>query len=127
MSALFLIFGFSFLISSTSCVTCPAGQQSCGDHNERSSADAGDSGESETNCDYVKAIRSCMDAYCKTASNPFCTCYKRGFDLSTDGCKCVDFDTEKICTRADQEGLDPASYDCAAASSGVSSYCVPVD
>ena len=111
-------------LSSASCVTCPAGQQSCGTSNPGGDAGASSSDDDVT-CDWLTAMRSCMDSFCKTAQNPFCTCYKRGFDLATDGCKCVDFDAKKMCEQA--EGLDAATYDCAAASSGVSSYCVGVN
>ncbi|HET7538618.1 MAG TPA: hypothetical protein VFK05_02055 [Polyangiaceae bacterium] len=124
-SALWLSFGLGLAFSGESCVTCPAGQQSCGNSNP--GADAGASGDSETSCAFLSKMQSCMDSYCKTASNPFCTCWKRGFDLTTNGCTCVDLDTKKICDRADAEGLDADSYDCAAASSGVSSYCVTVN
>jgi hypothetical protein len=117
--------GLSFAFGSVNCVTCPNGQQSCGNSNP--TGDAGDSGTSEDSCDYLKAMRSCLDDFCKRESNPFCTCYKRGFDLTTNGCTCVDFDGKAVCDRAQQIGLDATSYDCAAASSGVSSYCVTVD
>jgi len=67
-----------------------------------------------------------MTAYCKTTSNPFCTCYKRGYDLTTNGCVCIDFDAKKYCDQADANGNDGSSYDCAADSSRISSFCVPV-
>ena len=73
----------------------------------------------------MTALKKCMTAFCATASNPFCTCYKRGYDLNSATCKCVDFDPE-FCNRANENGIDGSSYDCAAASSGLSSYCVPV-
>lgn len=123
-AAITLCLGLSLTLGSTSCVTCPDGQQSCGSSD--SSGDAGASGAEDVECDLLTQMRNCMDAFCKTTTNPFCTCYKRGFDLSTNGCKCVDFDAKTFCDRAQQNGSDATSYDCAAASSGVSSYCVDV-
>lgn len=119
------LFGFSLALSSASCVTCPDGQQSCGNSNP--SAEAGASGTDDVECDLLTQLRNCMDNFCKTASNPFCKCYKLGFDLTTNGCKCVDFDAQALCDRAERENIDATTYDCAAASSGVSSYCVGVD
>lgn len=123
-AALSLGLALSLALGSTNCVTCPDGQQSCGTAN--GSGNAGADGE-ETTCALLTAMRSCMDAYCKTTTNPFCNCYKRGFDLTTNGCKCIDFDARKFCDQAEQNGVDASAYDCAAASSGVSSYCVGVN
>jgi len=122
-AALLLSLALGLALSSVSCVTCPAGQQSCGTSN----ADAGASNSDDTECDLLTAMRSCMDAYCKTASNPFCSCYNQGQDLTTSGCKCIDFSEKRFCDQAEQNGVDATTYDCAAASSGVSSYCVGVN
>ena len=73
----------------------------------------------------MTALKKCMTAFCATATNPFCTCYKRGYDLNGVTCKCVDFDPE-LCKRAEANGSDGSDYDCAAESSRISSYCVPV-
>ncbi|HEY0463904.1 MAG TPA: hypothetical protein VGC79_06830 [Polyangiaceae bacterium] len=122
-AALLLSFGSSLAFSSASCgPTCPAGQQSCGNSNA-GNVDAG----SPASCEVLTAMRSCMDKFCKQASNPFCTCYTRGYTLTIDGCTCVDFDTKKFCANAEANGLDADSYDCAADSSAISSYCVPVN
>ena len=72
----------------------------------------------------LSALKKCMTAYCATASNPFCTCYKRNYDLTTNVCVCVDFDAKAYCES--YEGYDGTGYDCGANSSRVSSYCVPV-
>jgi len=126
-TALALAFGLSVVLSSASCVTCPDGQQSCGNSNPVRESEAGAGNEHETSCDLLKAMRQCMDDFCKTASNPFCTCYKRGFNINVRDCpKCVDWNTKNICA-LEENGLDAASYDCAADSSAVSSYCVPVN
>jgi len=119
-----LVFGMALALGSASCgPTCPAGQQSCGTSN--ASGGSGDDAGTSDECALLKAIRSCMKSYCATASNPFCICYNRGYDIDSGSCKCVDLDTKRIC---DQYGSDDASsYDCAAASSGVSSICVPVN
>jgi hypothetical protein len=113
-------------LSAASCgPTCPAGQQSCGNSNP-SLGDAGATGYDADTCGLLTAMKTCMTAFCATASNPFCTCYERGFDLTTSGCRCVDFDAKKFCDQAEASGNEGRAYDCAAASSGVSSYCVPV-
>ena len=122
-AALSLSLGLSLAISSASCDTCPRGQQSCGDSNPGA---AGDSSSETASCGLLTAFRTCMTAYCKTTSNPFCTCYKRGYDLTTNGCVCIDFDAKKYCDQADANGNDGSSYDCAADSSRISSFCVPV-
>ena len=125
LAAVLLCLGLVFTFGSASCTTCPAGQQSCGTANASGASGATSSDDAE--CALLTAMRSCMDAFCKTTSNPFCTCYKRGFDLSTDGCKCIDFDAQKFCDRAEENGVDASAYDCSAASSGVASYCVGVN
>jgi hypothetical protein len=71
----------------------------------------------------LTALKKCMTAYCASASNPFCTCYRRNYDLTTNGCVCIDFDAKAYCDRYPGDGR---SYDCAAHSSAISSYCVPV-
>jgi hypothetical protein len=123
-AALWLGLCLSLVLSSTNCVTCPDGQQSCG--NSNASGSAGADGDDDAMCPLLSAMRDCMDTFCKTATNPFCTCYKRGFDLTTNGCKCIDFNAQKFCDNAENNGVDASAYDCAAASSGVSSYCVGV-
>jgi len=69
-----------------------------------------------------------MDTFCKTASNPFCKCYRQQQrrDLTTTDCTCIDFDEKKFCADAELKQLDESDYDCAADSSRISSYCVPV-
>ena len=126
LSAWLFVCGSSLALSSASCGdTCPAGQQSCGNANPGPNS-AGATSTDEASCDLLKAFRSCMTAFCKTTSNPFCTCYKRGFDIATGGCKCIDFDTESFCDQAKANAVDATSYDCAADSSRVSTICVPV-
>lgn len=110
-------------LGSANCVTCPAGQQSCGDAGVGA---AGSPDSDNTTCELLTQMRTCMDAFCKTTSNPFCTCYKRGTDLTTNGCKCIDFNAKRFCDQAEANGVDPSNYDCAAATSGVASYCVGV-
>jgi len=117
--AALLLGALSFAITSASCVTCPKGQTSCGDAGATGSGGSGDA----VKCPMLTAMRTCMTAFCQTATNPYCTCYKRGYDLTTNGCKCIDFDAKKFCDDAD----DASTYDCGAASSGVSSYCVGVN
>jgi hypothetical protein len=127
--ALALAFWSSLVLSGVSCgPMCPAGQQSCGNSNPSpaNSSDAGGS-DASARCGLLSALKKCMSAYCATASNPFCTCYKRGYSIHTGTCKCIAFDEKKFCAEADAAGIDGSLYDCAAESSGVSSYCVPVN
>ncbi len=121
LAAFLLSVGLSLAFSSASCETCPKGQQSCGDSY---AAAAGADGSNSASCELLTAMRSCMDTFCMTASNPFCDCYKQGRNLTTDDCTCIAFDAKLFCDQA--VGIDAASYDCGAASSAVSSYCVPV-
>jgi hypothetical protein len=120
--ALSLSIGLGLAFSSASCgPTCPAGQQSCG-------SDAGASSTEVVTCDLLTQFSSCMTSYCKTASNPFCTCWNRGFDVQTSGdCACIPFDKQGFCDQAKANGIDATTYDCAADSSRVSSICVTVN
>lgn len=63
-----------------------------------------------------------MTAFCATASNPFCNCYTKGFDLGAK-CSCVTFDAQRFC---DTQASTGAEYDCSAATSAVASTCVGV-
>jgi hypothetical protein len=134
ITALSFGFGISLSLSGTSCdQMCPAGQQDCGD-SESSAGSSGSAGATEAGatgyhadtCGALTALKKCMTAFCATTTNPFCTCYKRNYDLTTNGCVCVDFDAKDYCAKAKARGDDGRNYDCAAASSGVSSYCVTV-
>jgi len=118
-----LTFGVVFALSSASCgPTCPAGQQSCGNSNP--SAAAGSASDAGATCGLLTKFNRCMTAYCATASNPFCKCYKRGFDITTAGCVCIDFDPQQFCDNAyDPDGT---AYDCATDTSRISTFCVPV-
>jgi len=122
--------GLIFALGSASCgPTCPAGQQSCGNSNASagSSGDAGATGSTSATCDLLTAVQSCMKAYCTSATNPFCSCWRRGYDITTNGCTCIAFDPKKFCDQAAANGTDATTYDCAAASSGVASICVGVN
>jgi hypothetical protein len=118
--------GSSLALSSASCgPTCPPGEQHCGNSNPGAAGAAGrDSDAGTSGCALLTAMQRCMTAYCARASNPFCTCYKRGFDLTTAGCVCIDFDAELFCDN--YKNVNAATYDCAAASSAVSSTCIGV-
>ena len=122
-----LSFGLALAFSSASCgPTCPKGQQSCGDSNSKADSSSAGADSGPASCGYLTAWRSCMDTFCKTASNPFCGCYKQGKFLTTNGCTCVDFNAKKFCADAEDSAVGASSYDCAADSSAVSSFCVPV-
>ncbi|HKO46465.1 MAG TPA: hypothetical protein VJV79_02000 [Polyangiaceae bacterium] len=124
LSAWLLVCGSSLALSSASCGTCPDGQQSCGTANN--GANIAGASSSEAPCELWTAFRTCMTSYCKTASNPFCTCYKRGFDISPASCGCIDFEPAKLCAQAAANGVDAKSYSCATDSSRVSTICVSV-
>ena len=130
VAAGFFSFGLALAFSSASCgPTCPKGQQSCGNSNSSAdSSSAGATASGAASCEYLTAWRSCMDTFCKTASNPFCKCYRQQLhrDLTTTDCSCIDFDEQKFCADAELKQLDASDYDCAADSSRISSYCVPV-
>ena len=105
--------------------TCPDGKQSCGSAYDN---DAGSSGTDDTTtCDQLTTLRACMDAFCASTSNPFCTCYKRGYDIDGSACTCKAFSPTQFCKEAAANGIDAASYDCAAASSSVATICVGVE
>jgi hypothetical protein len=122
-----LALGFGFALSTASCgPTCSGGAQSCGTTNA-STAGAAGSTEDTTTCDQLSALRACMDSFCATASNPFCTCYNRGhLDISVNPCSCIAFDSAKFCQQAADNGIDAASYDCSAATASVATICVAV-
>ena len=129
LTALAIAFGSMLSLSSASCGTCPAGQQSCGTANASPTAGAAGS-DSAATCDLLTALHKCMTAFCASASNPFCTCYKRHddsgnpFDIDTASCNCVEIDEQQFCQN--NKGASAESYDCAAESSRLSSVCVPV-
>lgn len=126
-TAFALALGLVLTLASASCgPTCPPGQQNCGTSNPGNAAGSDDGAGNGSTCDFLTAVQSCMNSYCATATNPFCTCYKRGYDITTNGCTCVTFDTKKFCDQAEANGADATAYDCAAASSSVSSICVGV-
>ncbi len=119
---------FGLVLDTAGCgPTCKAGEASCSTNNG-SSGDAGaNSDPTPTTCAELTALKSCMDAYCKTADNPFCTCWKRGYDLNLNACPtCSTFDSAEYCAEAARVGADPASFDCAASSDSVKSLCVGV-
>jgi hypothetical protein len=106
--------------------TCKAGEASC-----TSSGSSGDAGASSdpnpTSCSQLTALRTCLDAFCKTADNPFCTCWKRGYDINLSDCpSCVTFDSGEYCLEAKNSGANAANFDCSASSDAVSSLCVGV-
>ena len=129
--AVTLILGLGFVLNTASCSdqTCPAGQQSCGTQNGSAAGAAGNAGSagsaSTETCPELQAVQACMDAFCTTKTNPFCTCYKRGLDLSPS-CVCSRFDAHKFCVNAQAAGVDAANYDCPSATSAVATMCVGV-
>ncbi|MEP7052945.1 MAG: hypothetical protein ABJB12_21445 [Pseudomonadota bacterium] len=106
--------------------TCAPGQASCSSGN--ANGDAGASSDpTPTSCPQLTALRTCLDAYCKSADNPFCTCWKRGYDVDLNNCpSCIPFDSAKFCSEANTAGADAAGFNCPAASDQVSSLCVGV-
>ena len=128
--------GLGFVLGVVSCgPTCPYGQQSCGSSNPSAgaastagaagAAGAGSSDIDPTTCDQLDALRACMDAFCASASNPFCTCYTRKYDISTS-CTCSKFNATAFCQQAAANGIKASDYNCASASSAVATVCVGV-
>ena len=131
--------GLGFVLNSVSCgPTCP-GLQSCGTSSESNAGSTSNAGSasnagspssagaaSGATCAYLTTVRDCLTAFCMTASNPFCTCYKRGFDLGGN-CTCTPFDAQKFCEQAADAGADVPGYDCSSRSGAVASICVGVD
>ena len=119
---------FGLALNMASCgPTCPT-LEPCG----TTSASAGDAGSSSagtsgsaTTCAQLTALQSCLNSFCQSADNPFCTCFKRGFDLGTD-CTCSDFDSAGYCQQAQENGVDAAALDCSATTGSVASLCVGV-
>lgn len=104
---------------------CPADQPNCGSPNGSSAGAAGSAGSAS--CEQLKAFRACLDSFCKAAQNPFCTCYRRGFDLSQSDCSCIAFDGAKFCRQADLNGISASDYsDCSVTNSSVATICVGV-
>jgi hypothetical protein len=96
---------------------------SCG--TSSGTGDAGANG-SATTCPQLTAQQDCLTAFCQTADNPFCTCYKRGFDLAAD-CTCTAFDAAASASFCQQNAdNDAASFDCSAATGAVAPLCVNV-
>ncbi len=121
--------GLAGMLATASCgPTCPGNQPNCGTANSSAAAGAaGAAGATSTaSCDQLTQLRSCMNAFCATvdASNPFCKCYKNGFDLSTASCSCVTFDAQQFCTDQAASGV---TYDCSAATGSVGTACVGVN
>jgi hypothetical protein len=108
--------------------TCP-NLQSCGTTSADSDAGASSAGSGGgATCPQLTAQQDCLNSFCQAADNPFCTCYKRGFDLGVD-CTCAEFPANygaSYCQDAADQGIDAASFDCSAASSAVGSLCVGV-
>ena len=99
--------------------TCKPGEASCGTDG------TSDAGTVTSTCPQLDAIHACLDVYCKTASNPFCTCWSKGYDLDLTNCPaCISINASAFC--AQSTDLDAASYDCSAGSDMVSSECVGV-
>ncbi len=104
--------------------TCPT-PQPCGEPSPGTGV-SGDAGGGNTSCEQLTALQDCLDSFCQPSDkNPFCTCYKRGYDLGTD-CKCTKFDPANYCRQASDNGIDAAAFDCSSATSSVASLCVGV-
>lgn len=118
-------FGLGTGLGTASCgPTCPANEPNCGTSNGSIAGAAGSSSSSDgATCDALTALRSCMDAFCASATNPFCTCYKRQHDLSTASCLCVAFSAKKFC---DDQAASGVTFDCSSQVGAVGTACVGV-
>jgi hypothetical protein len=118
------------LIAASCGPTCGTlkGCPSAGSSDAGASSVAGSGGSSATTCSALTAQRACLTSFCQTASNPFCTCYGRGYDLGSS-CACTpitDAQSASFCQDAANQGIDASNFDCSAASSAVASQCVGV-
>jgi hypothetical protein len=113
----------AFLVAAGCGPTCPANEPNCGTSNGSIAGAAGTSSSGSGSCAALTALKSCMDGFCATQTNPFCTCYKRKLDLSTASCLCVDFDPKRFC---DDQAASGITYDCSAATGAVATACVGV-
>ncbi len=117
--------GLSLLLVNASCTgLCGLGAD-CGTENASDGA-AGAAGSAAT-CPQLEALTDCLDAFCASAQNPFCTCYNQDRDLSAS-CKCVPvtLDPEDYCKAAIANGVDASAFNCTAATEGVKTMCLPV-
>ena len=117
--------GLSVLLVNASCSDICGSAAECGDEN--ANAGAAGSGGGATTCPQLTALTDCLEAFCASAQNPFCTCYTQKKDLSS-ACTCVPvtLDPEDYCKAAAANGYDAASFDCAAATDGVKTMCIGV-
>jgi hypothetical protein len=121
--------GLANALSAASCgPTCPGNEPNCGTANASTAGAAGAAGaESTASCTQLTSLKTCMKAFCASAplTNPFCNCYKKGFDLDVANCPaCVDFDAKKFC---DDQKASGASYDCSSATGAIGTACVGVE
>jgi hypothetical protein len=122
-AVLALILPLGLAVDVASCgPTCPT-LEACS--STTASSTAGTAGSSSTTCDQLTALQACFTSFCQSADNPFCTCFKRGYDLGSD-CSCTTFDAAAYCQQAADNGLDASAYDCSAATGSVGSLCVVV-
>lgn len=115
-------------LGTTSCgPTCPANEPNCGTANSSTAGAAGAAGaQSTASCSQLSALKSCMNAFCAAAplTNPFCKCFKVGYDLSFWSCSCVEFDAKAFCDTQANSGV---SYDCSSATGAIGTACVGVE
>src|SRR3954471_12025666 len=125
-----IAFGLPSALGALSCgTTCPGKEPNCGTTNGSSGGSiagaGGAAGASSTaSCSQLTAFRSCMNAFCATATNPFCTCYTRGMlDLDPTTCLCVPFDAQSFCALQPQPA---GTYNCSIPTSAVATTCIGV-
>jgi len=123
----FVLLFFTLAVASAACgPTCPDGQQSCGTPATGSAGSAGAT-SSSSECAALTSLRACLDAFCATADNPTCSCYKRSgpaSQLNTGTCRCEAFDAQTFCAQATVNGI--TSYDCQLTAAALATACIPV-
>ena len=129
------LLGFAFNTASCSgqnaCAASAGAGGASGASGAGGSADCASAGSAgaPTTCDQLTALQACFTAFCQAdgAGSPFCTCFKRGYDLgAAPGCLCVPFNATAFCQQAAASGVDSSSLDCSAATSSVATQCVGV-
>jgi hypothetical protein len=140
-SALVIVIGIGFAFNTASC----SGQNACGASagaggtggaggtsgaggSSDCTSSAGSAGAAATR-NQLTALQTCFSAFCQAdgAGSPFCTCFKRGYDLGAPpDCQCVPFNSAAFCQQAAANGVDGSNLDCSAATSSVATQCVGV-
>ena len=87
--------------------------------------DVGEDELSEKCDEIIDVVVSCYDDFCaeEGVDTAFCGCWNQDMDIETASCECVPQNVEMVCDVIDLDDVDPADYDCVAATDVVASLC----